>query len=163
MSREDRWSREQQAPPGGGSNNETGVTIAPTSPEAQSTAHYTFRRLLGRSTAREGVFVFKRGQPRSTGSTSASAGLSMKVHASGKVQSPFSSFAGRMHALLCTSAVLSDRRAHAEQDSHHLKFSTSAIPSSTLPRVSSLGTPFAHTVVEHFEFVHHLGHIRKED
>ncbi len=36
-----------------------GVNIASGSPRAQSLAHHTFRRLLGRSTAREGVLLFR--------------------------------------------------------------------------------------------------------
>ncbi len=119
------------------------MTIAPGPPLAFLVAHQTFRRPLRRSIAWEGVFVFKRRQLRSASSTSASPGLSVKVHAPGKLQSPFSSFAGRVHALLCTSAALSDRRAHAQEDGRPLKFGTSAILSSTLPRGSSLGTPFA--------------------
>ncbi len=47
--------------PSPGGQNETGVTIAPGPPQAQSTAHQRPRRLLGRSTAREGVFVFEKG------------------------------------------------------------------------------------------------------
>ncbi len=37
----------------------TGVTISPGPPRAQSMAHQTFRRLLGRSTAREGVLLLE--------------------------------------------------------------------------------------------------------
>jgi len=36
----------------------TGVTIPPGPPQAQSTAHHAIRRLLGRSTAPEGVLLF---------------------------------------------------------------------------------------------------------
>ncbi len=38
-----------------------GVFIPPAHWKAQSTAHYTFRRLLGRSTAREGVLFLDQG------------------------------------------------------------------------------------------------------
>jgi len=37
---------------------ETGVNIAPGHPQVQSTAHQTFRRLLGRSTARKAFCFF---------------------------------------------------------------------------------------------------------
>ena len=57
LSRGDRWGRERQAP-GVCWLNEAGVTIASGPPQAQSTAHQTFRRLLGRSLAREGVLIF---------------------------------------------------------------------------------------------------------
>jgi hypothetical protein len=126
------------------------VTIAPTSPEAQSAAHQPFRRLLGRSTAREGVWLFRSRASHSTWKSSAPTEYGEKVRTTAleKVPSPLCTFLGGPPTSLGTSRILSDQRAPAQQEGHPLKFGTSAILSSSFPRGSSLGTRFAHTVVE---------------
>ncbi len=99
-----------------------GVRIAPGLPLAQSTAHQPFRRLLGRSTAREGVLLLL-------------------------LEPLFTRLAGPLTSL-GAFAYLPDQTAQTQQGSPAVRFDTFSVASSRLLRTSSLGTPYPQSVIE---------------
>jgi hypothetical protein len=124
------------------------VTIDPGPPLVQSTAHQTLRRLLGRSTAREGVFVSKKVRSRSATRTRASDKNLVKVRSSRKVPRPLSTFADALLSALSTpwSQKLRAERWSSFKIQHiaHLVLSSSSL--------SSCGTSFAQAVFYEIEY-----------
>jgi len=98
-----------------------GEVIAPGPPLAQSTAHQTPRRLLGRSTTREGVFVCKKGLSRSAREKSASAGLAPEVRRWRKVPTPLSIFPTELLSALSPRLRLFIQRVQAQHGRVPLK------------------------------------------
>ncbi len=118
------------------------MTIGPGPPLAQSTANHTLRRLLGRSTAREGVFDFERGPSRSATRTRASDRNSVKVRGSRKVPRPRSTFADELLSALST---LWSQKLRAERwSSFKIQYIAHLVLSSFT--LYSCGTPFAQAV-----------------
>jgi|GEM_PF-5896012 len=99
----------------------TGVGIVHSPPSAQSTAHQTPRRLLGRSTTREGVFVCEKGQSRTARKKSASARLAPEVRRWGEVPMPLSIFPTELLSALSTSLRLFIQRVQAQHGRVPLK------------------------------------------